>query len=65
MCYIDGFIFAVENKNKQAFIDYANRIDVLFKEYGALRYMPARVRALSFLGLSGLVKGYETRLWKK
>ncbi|CAO3450274.1 Protein of unknown function DUF1428 [Azospirillum argentinense] len=37
MAYIDGFVIAVPTANKQAFIDHANKIDVLFKELGATR----------------------------
>ncbi|MEM9014959.1 MAG: DUF1428 domain-containing protein [Pseudomonadota bacterium] len=37
MTYIDGFVAAVPTANKQKFIDHANQIDILFKEYGALR----------------------------
>ena len=37
MSYIDGFVLAVPNANKQAFIDYANTFDTIFMEYGALR----------------------------
>ena len=37
MSYIDGFVLAVPNANKQAFIDYANTFDTLFMEFGALR----------------------------
>lgn len=37
MSYVDGFILAVPNANKQKFIDYANTFDVLFMEFGALR----------------------------
>lgn len=39
MTYIDGYVFAVETANKQTFIDYANKMDVLFLEYGAVRVM--------------------------
>ena len=37
MSYVDGFVFAVPNANKQAFIDYANKFDTLFMEFGATR----------------------------
>ena len=37
MAYIDGFVIAVPTANRQKFIDHANTVDVLFKEYGALR----------------------------
>ena len=37
MTYIDGFVAAVPNDARQAYTDYANRIDALFIEYGATR----------------------------
>ena len=37
MSYIDGFVLAVPTAGKQAYIDYARRMDTLFLEYGALR----------------------------
>ena len=37
MAYIDGFVIAVPNANKQKFIDHANEFDVVFMEYGATR----------------------------
>lgn len=37
MAYIDGFVIAAPTANKQKFIDHANAIDGLFKEYGAAR----------------------------
>lgn len=37
MSYIDGFVLAVPNANKQKFIDYANTFDTIFMEFGALR----------------------------
>ena len=37
MSYIDGFVIAVPTANKQQFIDHANMIDPVFKEYGAIR----------------------------
>ena len=39
MPYIDGFVMAVPDANKQAFIDHANRFDTLFIEFGATRVM--------------------------
>jgi uncharacterized protein YbaA (DUF1428 family) len=36
MTYVDGFVAAVPNANKQAFIDHATSSAKLFKEYGAL-----------------------------
>lgn len=36
MNYVDGFICAVPNGNKSAYIEFAQRTAVLFKEYGAL-----------------------------
>ena len=35
--YIDGFVAAVPNANKDAFIEYARAAAVVFKEHGALR----------------------------
>lgn len=37
MAYIDGFVMAVANANKQAFIDHARQFDPVFMEYGAIR----------------------------
>ena len=37
MTYVDGFVIAVPTANKQAFVDFANRFDKLFLEFGALR----------------------------
>jgi uncharacterized protein YbaA (DUF1428 family) len=36
MSYIDGVVVAVPSAGKQAYLDYAKRIDPIFKEYGAL-----------------------------
>lgn len=36
MNYVDGFICAVPNANKDAYIDYAKKYGAVFKEYGAL-----------------------------
>lgn len=37
MSYVDGFILAVPTANKQAFIDYGNKVDNIFTEFGATR----------------------------
>lgn len=37
MSYVDGFVLAVPNANKQAFVDFASKFDPIFKEFGALR----------------------------
>ena len=37
MSYVDGFVLAVPNANKQKFIDFAAKFDPIFKEFGALR----------------------------
>ncbi|GGA73790.1 hypothetical protein GCM10011521_09890 [Arenimonas soli] len=37
MSYVDGFVLAVPNANKQAFLDFAGKFDPIFKEFGALR----------------------------
>ena len=37
MAYIDGFVIAVPNTNKQAFIDHSRQFDPVFIEFGALR----------------------------
>lgn len=37
MNYIDGFVAAVPEANKQAYIDHATEAVALFKEFGALR----------------------------
>lgn len=39
MSYIDGFVIAVPNANKQAFIDHAGRFDGMFLEFGATRVL--------------------------
>ena len=39
MSYIDGFILAVPTANKQAFIEFANRVDTIFTELGATRVL--------------------------
>ena len=37
MAYIDGFVIAVLNANKDNFIEHARDMDSLFMEFGALR----------------------------
>lgn len=37
MSYVDGFVIAVPNANKQKFIDHASTFDPIFIEHGALR----------------------------
>jgi uncharacterized protein YbaA (DUF1428 family) len=37
MSYIDGFVMAVPNANKQKFVDHASEFDKLFLEFGASR----------------------------
>jgi uncharacterized protein YbaA (DUF1428 family) len=37
MAYIDGFVIACPQANKQTFIDHANTADSMFIEMGALR----------------------------
>ncbi len=37
MEYVDGFVAAVPNQNKQKYIEHAREAAVIFKEYGALR----------------------------
>jgi len=39
MPYIDGFVLAVPNANKQKFIDHASEGDAVFVEYGATRVL--------------------------
>jgi uncharacterized protein YbaA (DUF1428 family) len=39
MTYIDGFVIAVPNANKQKFIDHANTADSMFIEMGAIRIL--------------------------
>ena len=34
--YVDGFVCAVNNQNKQAYIEYAKKFGTIFREYGAL-----------------------------
>jgi uncharacterized protein YbaA (DUF1428 family) len=37
MAYIDGFVIAVPNANRDSFITHANKFDALFLEFGATR----------------------------
>ncbi len=37
MTYVDGFVAAVPNANKQAFIDHAKFAAEIFKDHGALK----------------------------
>ena len=37
MSYIDGFVMAVPNGNKQKFIEHARSVDTIFTELGATR----------------------------
>ena len=39
MAYIDGFVIPVSTANKQRFIDFANKFDPIFLEYGATRVL--------------------------
>ena len=39
MAYIDGYVIAVPTANEQKFIDFANKFDPLFLEYGATRVL--------------------------
>ena len=39
MNYVQGFVIAVPNANKQKFIDHARHFDPLFIEFGALRIL--------------------------
>lgn len=39
MSYIDGFVIAVPNANKQKFIDHAKALDPVFLELGATRVL--------------------------
>lgn len=39
MAYIDGFLIAVPNANKQKFIDHAKAMDAVFLENGATRVL--------------------------
>ena len=39
MAYIDGFVIAVPNANKQTFIDFAREFDPIFLEHGATRVL--------------------------
>ena len=36
MTYVDGFVLAVPNENKEAYIEHARQAAKVFKEYGAL-----------------------------
>ncbi len=36
MSYVDGFVAAVPNANRQAYLDHARIVGALFKEFGAL-----------------------------
>ena len=35
--YIDGFLAAVKTDDKQAYVEFANRTDAMFVEFGATR----------------------------
>src|ERR1700726_3112665 len=37
MAYIDGFVAAVPQENKQAYLDHASQAQSLFKDHGATR----------------------------
>jgi uncharacterized protein YbaA (DUF1428 family) len=37
MAYIDGYVIAVPNANKQAYLDLAIKMAALFKQHGAIR----------------------------
>lgn len=37
MTYVDGFVAAVPNANKEKFIEHAKATSALFKEFGALK----------------------------
>jgi uncharacterized protein YbaA (DUF1428 family) len=37
MSYVDGFVIAVPNANREKFIEHARTFDVIFVEYGAIR----------------------------
>ena len=39
MAYIDGYVIAVPTANEQKFIDFANKFDPSFLEYGATRVL--------------------------
>ena len=39
--YIDGFVIAVPEENRQAFLEHANAADALFLEHGATRVIEA------------------------
>ena len=39
MSYIDGFVIAVPNANRERFIVHARRFDAIFLEFGATRVM--------------------------
>jgi uncharacterized protein YbaA (DUF1428 family) len=39
MAYVDGFVMAVPNANKQAFIEHAKTFDPVFMEHGATRVL--------------------------
>ena len=41
MPYLDGFVIAVPNANRQKFIDHARQFDPVFIEFGALRVVEA------------------------
>lgn len=41
MSYVDGFVLAVPNASKQAFVDHAREMDPVFMANGALRIVEA------------------------
>ena len=42
MNYIDGFVVAGPNANKQKYIEHAERAGAIFREYGALKSVECR-----------------------
>lgn len=41
MSYIDGYVLAVPIANRETFIEYANSVDNIFIEHGAIRVIEA------------------------
>lgn len=39
MSYVDGFVIAVPNTNRESFIKHANTVDAIFLEFGATRVL--------------------------
>lgn len=41
MNYVDGFVASVPNKQREAFVEHAERLGAIFKEHGAMQVVDA------------------------